>query len=123
MNRRLGRSRTARMSCVVDPARTALLGQTVHAVSALVNLNLAPGNYWIGISPIRNNSSFGANLQWPAAMVGDPIARCILTGALPGTPGPWGNGSGSWDGAMIIEGEAVVPVEATSWSGIKALLQ
>jgi hypothetical protein len=105
------------MSCVVDPVRTALLNQTVHAVSANVNLNLPPGDYWIGISPIRSLSPFGGNQQWATIKVGDPIARFNMPA------GPWGNASGNWDGTIVIEGEAVVPVEGTSWSGIKALLQ
>ena len=36
-------------------------------------------------------------------------------------PGPWANYYGNYDGAMKIEGDRVVPVSATTWSGVKAL--
>src|SRR5262245_55408108 len=52
-------------SCVQDAAQTAAVGQPVLAVSAVVNINLPAGNYWIGIAPRRSPSPFGVNRMWP----------------------------------------------------------
>jgi hypothetical protein len=101
-------------SCVQDPVRTAQLGQSVLEVSLTVNLNLPPGNYWIGICPRRSNSPFGANSMWASSAVGDPVATQLV-------PGPWTSSAGGWDGTFRIEGEVPVPSESKSWGSMKAL--
>lgn len=100
-------------SCVQDPVRTAQLNQSVLQVSLTVNLNLPPGNYWIGICPRRSNSAFGANSLWSSNQVGDPEATQLV-------PGPWTTNAGR-DGAFLIEGEVPVPTESKSWGSMKAL--
>ena len=109
---------TSPMSCVADAARSAALGQTVFAVSANVNINLPAGDHWIGITPQFNNSPLGINLQWPAALVGDPVATFNVN-----TVGPWMNNYPGWDGTLILEGDITVSVEEKAWGSVKALFQ
>ena len=102
------------MSCVVDVPLSTLLNQTVYAVTANVNLDLVPGEYWIGIAPTASAGINGANRQWPSATVGDPVASY-------NAPNPWANIVGNWDSAWIINGEITVPVETNGWGAIKSL--
>lgn len=101
-------------SCIQDNAKTAQLNQSVLAVSVNVNLNLPPGNYWIGITPRRSLSPFGVNSMWASDQVGDPVATHMA-------PNPWANTYGSWDGVFLIEGEIPVPTESATWGSMKAL--
>lgn len=103
------------MSCVVDAAQTALLGQTVFAVSATVSLNLAPGDYWIGLTPTKSATINGVNLMWPSAQVGDPVAN------FQSTVGPWKNTNyPGWDGAFKVEGDLPVAAQNSTWGNLKA---
>ena len=101
-------------SCVQDPVRTAQLNQSVLQVSLNVNLNLPPGDYWIGICPRRSNSPLGANHMWASNPVGAPVATKLNTG-------PWTSHANGYDGAFMIEGEVPVPAESPSWGAMKAL--
>jgi hypothetical protein len=102
------------MSAVVDAAQSAAVGQQVIAVSANVNISLAPGNYWIGLTPTKGATINGVNLMWPSAQVGDPVA------SFNGTTGPWKDSYPGWDGAFKIEGDLPVPTQNTSWGNLKA---
>jgi hypothetical protein len=90
-------------------------GQPVIAVTASgLNIALNPGEYWVGITPNATAGINGANLQWPTAMLGAPVATYAA-------PGPWANLYGAYDGTIRIEGDVPVPVEASTWGGIKSL--
>ena len=103
------------MSAALDPAQSALLGQSVLKVSANVNLNLSAGDYWIGITPSASAGINGANLQWPSAQVGDAVATY--------QSGAWSHPAslGNEDGAFLIEGDVTVPVTPATWGSIKSL--
>lgn len=102
---------------VTVPMTAALNNPDVIEVTASgLNLDLAPGEYWIGITPAAPAGLFGANLQFATlAMMGDPVA--VYDTALPG----WDNLYGTVDGAIRIEGSRPTPVEETSWGQIKDL--
>ena len=102
------------MSCVVDAAQSALLGQTVFAVSATVNISLAPGDYWIGLTPTKSATLNGVNQMWPSAQVGDPVA------SFQSTVGPWSNFYPGWDGAFKVEGDLPVAAQNSTWGNVKA---
>ena len=88
----------------------------IEVTASELNLDLAPGEYWIGITPAAPAGLFGANLQFATlAMTGDPVA--VYDTALPG----WNNLYGAVDGAIRIEGSRPTPVEETSWGQIKHL--
>jgi hypothetical protein len=98
-------------------AFTSMQGQGVIAVSASgLNVQLAPGSYWIGITPNASAGINGVNLQWPAATTDAPVATYV-------SPGPWSNNYGNYDGAMLIEGDLPVPVAPSTWGGIKSLFE
>lgn len=107
---------TIPMSCSIDAARSALLNQTVYAVTAVVNIPLGPGDYWIGITPVGSAGINGINRQWPATTVGDPVATWFQ-------PGPWTNTYAPWDGTILIEGDMAIPTQDTTWGKIKSLYQ
>ena len=96
------------------PMSAAYVDANVLAVVATgVNIDLAPGDYWIGITPVAQAGIFGANLQWPTALVGDAVASHEL--------GAWHNYYAGWDGAILVEGDRPVSVDANSWGSIKSL--
>jgi len=105
------------MSCTIDAARSMALGQTVYAVKAIVNFNLSAGDHWIGLTPTASAGLNGANLQWPAAMVGNAVA------SFAAPAGPWVNNYAGWDGSFIVEGDITVPVEQKAWGSVKSLFQ
>jgi len=78
---------------------------------------LEPGEYWIGITPQGPVGMFGANMQFATDTVGVDIA------SFDTMFGAWGNTYPGYDGAMLIEGEAVVATESVSLSEVKALFQ
>ena len=90
-------------------------GQPVMSVTASgLNIALTPGEYWVGITPNATAGINGVNLQWPAAMLGAPVATYS-------SPNPWANLYGDYDGTIRIEGDLPVAVEASTWGGIKSL--
>jgi len=102
------------MSCVTDAAQSAALGQQVFAISATVNISLAPGDYWIGLTPTKGATLNGVNLMWPSNQVGDPVASYTMSA------GPWKDQYPGWDGAFKIEGDLPVPAKNSTWGNVKA---
>jgi hypothetical protein len=96
------------------PMTAAFLNGDVITVTASgLSVPLAPGDYWIGITPVAPAGISGANLQWPAQPVGVDMA------SYDGTA--WTNFYPGWDGAMTVEGMRPVSVDEASWGGIKSL--
>ena len=88
-----------------------------------LDLALAPGEYWIGITPIAGAGPFGpeihlASLDPPS---GDDSASYDPF-AFPGPPA-WLNFNPGYEASILIEGteEGPVSVEASSFGGVKAL--
>jgi hypothetical protein len=96
------------------PMSATLAGDNVFAVTATgLNIDLTPGEYWIGITPVAPAGISGANLQWAAPLVGVTIASH--------ENGAWHNYYAGYDGAILIEGERPVSVDANTWGSIKSL--
>lgn len=79
--------------------------QGVMAITAAgLNLDLAPGEYWVGLTPRLSSGPFGADLHWgTATLIGAPTAsRDYTLGAT-----PWGNLYGNIDSAFTVQGFAV----------------
>lgn len=82
-----------------------------------LNIALDPGEYWIGITPMGPAGMFGANLQWPTAVMGVDVASYDV--AFPA----WTNMYAGYDGTLLIEGVDGGPSanEVASWGLIKSL--
>jgi hypothetical protein len=108
------------MSCALDPVQSAIIQQNVFAIRAIVDINLAPGDYWIGITPTAGAGINGANLQWSAVQVGDPVATYSTNGLPP--LNVWQNLRPNLDGCFKLEGDIpTVAVEDQAWGSIKSL--
>jgi hypothetical protein len=107
------------------------LSQTVAMSAALINghfeitasglnLILTPGEYWIGITPVAPSGFFGPEIHMSTMTpAGDAGASYDEFGSF-GPPLVWFNFNAGVDTAVLIEGEAPVPVNRASWGGIKA---
>ena len=104
------------LSVTVAMSASSTDPDVIEVTASNLDLDLAPGDYWIGITPNAPAGIFGANLQFVStSFVGDPVA--VYDTMFPG----WGNPYGAVDGAMLIEGTRPVSVDAASWSQIKGL--
>ena len=80
-------------------------------------LELEPGEYWIGLTPIAPTPD---NIHVSVPAVGDDSPTFDPNGF----PMPmWTTWSPGLDGAMLIEGEIAVPNENESWGGVKSLFR
>lgn len=101
------------MSCVISGD---LDGQPIFAVTAALNLDLVPGEYWVGLTPSAPAGIDGADLMWATAQVGAPVATYMA-------PGPWDNFYGGYDSTFRVDGytNAPVPAAKTTWGRIKSM--
>ena len=84
--------------------------QPVMIITAAgLSINLAPGDYWIGLTPTLNSGPFGSDSAWPAeTQIGSQsVARGF--GAGPGAAFPWSTveslgGSPNSDLALTVTG-------------------
>jgi hypothetical protein len=87
-----------------------------------LDLKLAPGEYWIGITPVAPSGPFGPEIHLASlTLVGDATASYDPF-AFPGPPA-WFNFNPGVDASILIEGmvQQPVSVEASTWGGVKAL--
>lgn len=91
-------------------------GTALFAVTATLNLDLAPGEYWVGLTPTASAGINGANLLWATTQVGAAVATYL-------SPDPWANYYGSYDSTFKVEGDLNAPVPAanTTWGRVKSL--
>lgn len=91
-------------------------GTAIFAVTAVVNVDLVPGDYWIGLTPTAPAGIDGADLLWATAQVGDPVATFL-------SPGPWDVYYGNYDSTFKVEGmlNAPVPTSNSTWGRVKSL--
>ncbi len=89
-----------------------------------LNLNLAPGDYWIMTTPIAPGGIMGPEIHLASdTLIGDATASYDPF-AFPGPPA-WYNLSPGVDAAMVIEGtgSSSTAVEAGTWGQVKSLYQ
>jgi hypothetical protein len=105
---------------VVVPMTGVDIGGVWQITAAGLNLDLAPGDYWIGITPIAPSGPFGPEIHLGAAtFVGIDVASYDPF-AFPGPPA-WFNYNPGTDATILIEGTRPTPVEDTTWSQIKSI--
>jgi hypothetical protein len=106
-------------SPLVSMTGTLITGGVCQVQATGLNIDLAPGEYWIGITPIAPSGPFGPEIQMSShTLIGVDTAVYDLY-AFPGPPA-WFVFNPGLDQAMSIEGTRPVSVESTSWSRIKA---
>ena len=111
-----------------DPAISVLVPMTgamdgpTWAVSATgLSLNLAPGSYWIGLTPIAPSGPFGPEIHMSSLThLGDDTASFDPFGSF-GPPSSWFVMNPGVDASIRVEGSAPTPVDGTSWAQLKAL--
>jgi len=102
------------------PMSGTLVTDHFEVTASGLNLNLPPGDYWIGITPVAAAGPFGAEIHLGVAtFVGIDVASYDAF-AFPGPPA-WFNFNPGIDASIKIEGSRPTPVEDTSWSQIKAI--
>ena len=85
-----------------------------------LNLVLAPGDYWIGITPIAPSGFFGPEIHLSTTT---PLGDAAASYDVFGNPPVWFNMNPGVDTAVLIEGDRPVPVESTTWGATKALFR
>ena len=100
---------------------SALLNVDHWIVTAAdLNVDLAPGEYWIGITPIAPSGPFGPEIHMASlTLTGDATASYDVY-AFPGPP-TWYNLNPGVDASILIEGTAPTPIDDATWGAIKAL--
>ena len=91
-------------------------GSFLDVTASGLGIHLAPGAYWIGMTPIVDFATYGQNFHWQTSgIVGDPSAlRNPGNGFADGSD--WGTyamiGGTAGDGAILIEGTGATPEPA-----------
>ena len=85
-----------------------------------LNIELEPGEYWIGLTPVED--SFFYSIHLPAAtQIGDFQATYVID---PLFGDGWGNYYRDWDATILIEGrDDVVATENMTMGAVKALFR
>jgi len=100
---------------------TALFDDRFEIYASGLSLDLAPGEYWIGITPIAPAGFFGPEIHMSSQTFLGAPSPSYDAYADPGPPA-WYDMNPGVDAAILIEGTLhPVAVSPTSWSEIKAL--
>ena len=102
------------------PMTGVLVGGVFEVTASSLGLYLAPGEYWLGITPIAPAGPMGPEIQIPTAvLVGNETASYDAYGM----PMPmWFVFNPGLDAAMLVQGTvAGTPVEETTWGNVKAM--
>jgi hypothetical protein len=106
---------------VLVPMTGVMVGGTWEVSASNLGLNLGPGSYWIGITPIAPSGPFGPEIQMSCTNpMGDATASFDPFGTF-GPPSLWFVFNPGVDASLLIEGSQPTPVENTTWSQLKAL--
>ena len=86
-----------------------------------LGIYLAPGEYWIGTTPIAPSGPFGPEIHLSSmTLIGDATASYDVYGM----PAAWFNFNPGVDAAILIEGTvAGTPVEEMTWGSVKAMFR
>ncbi len=110
-----------------DPTLSALVPMTAvlnvdHFVltASALNLNLNPGEYWIGLTPIAPAGMMGPEIHLSSGtLIGDASASYDVW-AMPGPPA-WFNFNPGLDAALLLDGTIVSATSETTWGAVKSL--
>jgi len=116
---------------VDDPAASPMIPMSgtfnndhIVVTATGLNVDLVPGDYWIGITPVAPSGVMGPEIHLSAfTLIGDATAGYDLY-AFPGPPA-WFNPMPDLDATLLIEGTAgsATAVETATWGDIKTLFQ
>jgi hypothetical protein len=96
------------------------IGGVWQVTASGLAVDLPPGDYWIGITPIAPGGFFGPEIHMGTVnFVGAETASWDPY-AAPGPPA-WFNFNPGIDASIKIDGVRPTPVDDTSWSALKAL--
>lgn len=96
-----------------------MIGSHLEVVASGLHLALAPGDYWIGITPVAPSGFFGPEIHLAATSPAGDAAASYDEFQFPGDP-EWFNMNPNTDASMLIEGDLPVPVGDATWGTIKA---
>jgi len=105
-------------------AMTGMLdGDHIVVTASGLNLELEPGEYWIGITPVAPGGMWGPEIHLSSmSLMGDASASYDQY-AFPGPPA-WFNFNPGVDASLLIEGDgSVVASETTSFGNVKSLFR
>jgi hypothetical protein len=107
-------------SQIVSMSATVSMNEGTLTASGL-NLDLYPGEYWIGITPIMGSGFMGPEIQYAAdSYIGVASASFDPNG----WPMPmWMNMNTDTDATLLIEGIVTVATESHSLSAVKTLFR
>lgn len=109
-----------------DPLAAALVPMTGSDIGGVwqvtasgLSLDLAPGDYWIGITPVAPGGFFGPEIHMSSLTFLGAETASWDPYAFPGPPA-WFHFNPGVDAAIRIDGTRPVAVEPTTWGGVKA---
>jgi hypothetical protein len=106
---------------VLVPMSGVLVGDHFAVTAPGLGLYLAPGDYWLGITPIAPSGPFGPEVQLSSMTFLGNETVSYDAFAFPGPPA-WFVFNPGLDAAMLVEGTiAGTPVEETTWGNVKAM--
>ncbi|MEA3409790.1 MAG: hypothetical protein U9Q95_05530 [Candidatus Eisenbacteria bacterium] len=97
-----------------------LVGDHFEVTASGLGLYLAPGEYWLGLTPIAPSGPMGPEIQTSAATM---LGSETVSYDAYGMPMPmWFVFNPGLDAAMVVQGTiAGTPVEETTWGSVKAM--
>ena len=89
-----------------------------------LSLEVLPGEYWIGITPVAPSGGFGPEIHLSSMTLMGDASASYDPFAFPGPPA-WFQLNPGVDAAIFIEGTPIqpTPTTETSWGQVKALFQ
>ena len=105
---------------VLVPMSGVALGAYCEVTASGLGLYLAPGEYWLGLTPIAPSGPMGPEIQTSAAVM---VGSETVSYDAYGFPMPmWFVFNPGLDAAMVVQGTiASSPVENATWSSVKAM--
>lgn len=105
------------------PVSAVLNGDHWVVTASGLSIDLMPGSYWIGFTPIAPGGMWGPEIH--LSSMSAPIGDASASYDPYGMPVAWMNFNPGVDTAVLIEGEVTGPsgTENATWGRIKALYQ
>ena len=101
------------------PMSGVLVGDHFEVTASGLGLFLAPGEYWLGLTPIAPSGPMGPEIQTSAATF---VGSETVSYDAYGMPVMWFVFNPGLDAAMVVQGTvAGSPVEETTWGNVKAM--
>ena len=103
----------------IVPMSGVLLGDCFEVTASGLGLYLAPGEYWLGLTPIAPSGPMGPEIQLSSMTF---LGTETVSYDAYGMPTMWFVFNPGLDAAMLVQGTvAGTPVEETTWGSVKAM--